>query len=223
MQFTYDEFCGNNILEIKDEVYNYLIKARRHKIGDEIYFRNLKDENIYLYKLDFIDKKKALLNLISSEEKVLQNKKQLHLGWCVVDPKTIEKYITSLNEMGVDKITFIYADYSQKNFKINIEKLEKILINSSSQCGRSNIIKLEISKSLDEFIKMNPNSYFLDFSSTTVDEKRDDIKTIIIGCEGGFSKNEREKFDKDFVVGFDSNLILRSETAIISVASKIIL
>lgn len=223
MQFTYDEFCGNNILEIKDEVYNYLIKARRHKIGDEIYFRNLKDENIYLYKLDFIDKKKALLNLISSEEKVLQNKKQLHLGWCVVDPKTIEKYITSLNEMGVDKITFIYADYSQKNFKINIEKLEKILINSSSQCGRSNIIKLEISKSLDEFIKMNPNSYFLDFSSTTVDEKRDHIKTIIIGCEGGFSKNEREKFDKDFVVGFDSNLILRSETAIISVASKIIL
>ena len=70
---------------------------------------------------------------------------------------------------------------------------------------------------------MNPNSYFLDFSSTTVDEKRDDSKTIIIGCEGGFSKNEREKFDKDFVVGFDSNLILRSETAIISVASKIIL
>ena len=33
----------------------------------------------------------------------------------------------------------------------------------------------------------------------------------------------KEKFDKDFVVGFDSNLILRSETAIISVASKIIL
>ena len=25
MQFTYDEFCGSEILEIKDEVYNYLI------------------------------------------------------------------------------------------------------------------------------------------------------------------------------------------------------
>ena len=52
MQFTYDEFCGTNILEIKDEVYNYLIKARRHKIDDEIYFRNLKDNNIYLYRID---------------------------------------------------------------------------------------------------------------------------------------------------------------------------
>ncbi|MEZ4692820.1 MAG: RNA methyltransferase PUA domain-containing protein [Aliarcobacter sp.] len=58
MQFTYDEFCGENILEIKDDVYNYLIKARRHKIDDEIYFRNLKDENLYLYKIILIDKKR---------------------------------------------------------------------------------------------------------------------------------------------------------------------
>lgn len=223
MQFTYDEFCGTNILEIKDEVYNYLIKARRHKIGDEIYFRNLKDENIYLYKLDFIDKKKATLNLIFSEKKILVNEKKLHLGWCVVDPKTIEKFIPSLNEMGVDKISFIYSDFSQKNFKINIEKLDKILISSSSQCGRSDIIKLDIFKNLDDFMKKNRDVYFLDFSTTTIDEKRDDIKTLVIGCEGGFSQKEREKFDKNYIVGFSSNLILRSETAIISAGSKIIL
>lgn len=223
MQFTYDEFCGNEILEIKDEVYNYLIKARRHKISDEIYFRNLKDENIYLYKLGLIDKKKAVLNLISSEKKVLGNDKKLHLGWCVVDPKTIEKYIPSLNEMGVDKITFIYSDYSQKNFKINIEKLEKILINSSSQCGRSDIIKLDISKNLEEFAKNHIDAYFLDFSTTSIDEKKDNIKTLVIGCEGGFSQKEREKFNENLVVGFESNLILRSETAIIAASSKIIL
>ena len=223
MQFTYEEFCGRDILEIKDEVYNYLIKARRHKIDDEIYFRNLKDNNIYLYKINLIDKKKAILNLISAEEKILLNDKKLHLGWCVVDPKTVEKFITSLNEMGVDKITFIYADYSQKNFKINIDKLEKILINSSTQCGRSDIIKFEISKNLEDFIKENSDVYFLDFSTICIDNKKDEIKTLVIGCEGGFSKNEREIFNKDFVVGFNSNLILRSETAIIAASSKIII
>jgi 16S rRNA (uracil1498-N3)-methyltransferase len=223
MQFTYDEFCGGNILEIKDEIYNYIIKARRHKIDDEIYFRNLKDNNIYLYRVNNIDKKKALLDLISSEEKVLLNEKSLHLGWCIVDPKTIEKYITSLNEMGVDKITFIYSDYSQKNFKINIEKLEKILINSSCQCGRSNIIKLDICKNVETFIKENNDTYFLDFSEISIDNKKDEIKTLIIGCEGGFSNKERETFNKDNIVGFNSNLILRSETAIISAASKILL
>ena len=223
MQFTYDEFCGGNILEIKDEIYNYLIKARRHKIDDEIYFRNLKDNNLYLYKLNDIDRKKATLDLISSEEKTLLNEKSLHLGWCVVDPKTIEKYIASLNEMGVDKITFIYSDYSQKNFKVNIEKLEKILINSSCQCGRSNIIKLDVCKNIDTFIKENDNTFFLDFSSVSIDKKCDEIKTLVIGCEGGFSNKERETFNKDNIVGFNSNLILRSETAIISAASKILL
>lgn len=223
MQFTYDEFCGTDIFEIKDEVYNYLLKARRHKIDDEIYFRNLKDENLYLYKINFIDKKRAILNLISSEKKILLNDKKLHLGWCVIDPKTIEKYIPSLNEMGIDKITFIYSDFSQKNFKINIEKLEKILINSSCQCGRSNIIKLDICKNLDTFIKQNDDTYFLDFSQICIDDKKDEIKTLVIGCEGGFSAKERNTFNKENIIGFNSGLILRSETAIISAGSKIVL
>lgn len=223
MQFTYDEFCGTDIFEIKDEVYNYLLKARRHKIDDEIYFRNLKDENLYLYKINFIDKKRAILNLISSEKKILLNDKKLHLGWCVIDPKTIEKYIPSLNEMGIDKITFIYSDFSQKNFKINIEKLEKILINSSCQCGRSNIIKLDVCKNLDTFIKQNDDTYFLDFSQICIDDKKDEIKTLVIGCEGGFSAKERNAFNKENIIGFNSGLILRSETAIISAGSKIVL
>ncbi|MDZ7817834.1 MAG: 16S rRNA (uracil(1498)-N(3))-methyltransferase [Aliarcobacter sp.] len=223
MQFTYDEFCGAETFEIKDEVYNYLLKARRHKIDDEIYFRNLKDDNLYLYKINFIDKKRAILNLVSRENSVLLNDKKLHLGWCVVDPKTIEKYIPSLNEMGIDKITFIYSEFSQKNFKINIEKLEKILINSSCQCGRSNIIKLDVCKNLNTFIKENANVYFLDFSEISIDDKKDEIKTLIIGCEGGFSANERSFFNKENIVGFNSNLILRSETAIISAGAKIVL
>ena len=223
MQFTFDENCGNETLEIKDEVYNYLIKARRHKIDDEIYFRNLKDSFIYLYKMSFIDKKKALLTLVSKEEKIVENQNKLHVGWCVVDPKTIYENIASLNELGVDKITFVYSDFSQKNFKINFEKLEKILINSSSQCGRSSIIKLDIYKNIDTFIKDNPDTYFLDFSQTSIDSKVLDIKTLMIGTEGGFSKRERELFNKNFVVGFSSNLILKSQTAIISATSKIIL
>lgn len=223
MQFTFDINCGSEFLEIKDDTYKYLIKARRHKVNDEIYFRNLKDDLIYLYKLNSVDRKSASFNLISQEEKIIINDNKLHLVWCLVDPKTVEKYLASLNELGVDKITFVYCEYSQKNFKINFEKLEKILINSSSQCGRSNIIKLETVNSLEEFLKVNENIYFLDFSETSIDDKKIDIKTLVIGCEGGFSNEERLNFDKDKIVGFKSNIILRSETAILSAASKILI
>ncbi|MDX4035451.1 16S rRNA (uracil(1498)-N(3))-methyltransferase [Aliarcobacter skirrowii] len=223
MQFVYDKSSKNEILELVDENYNYIIKARRHKIDDEIYFRNLEDDFIYLYKIVEINKKSATLTLVNSEKKVIENSRKLHLVWCVVDPKIVEKSISSLNEIGVDKITFVYSDFSQKNFKINIEKLNKILINSSSQCGRSSIIKLEISKTLDSFLTQNPKSYILDFSNNFIDDKKDEIDTLVIGCEGGFSKREKGNFNKDFVVGFNSNLILRSETAIVSATSKILL
>jgi 16S rRNA (uracil1498-N3)-methyltransferase len=223
MQFIYDKNAKNELLKIEDENYNYIVKARRHKLDDILDFRNLEDDFLYSYKISQIDKKSLFLNLLKKEEKIIENSKKIHLAWCVVDPKTIYENIASLNELGVDKITFVYSDFSQKNFKINFEKLEKILINSSSQCGRSSIIKLDICKNIDTFITDNPDTYFLDFSQTSIDSKVLDIKTLMIGTEGGFSKRERELFNKNFIVGFSSNLILKSQTAIISATSKIIL
>ena len=223
MQFIYDKNAKNELLKIEDENYNYIVKARRHKLDDILDFRNLEDDFLYSYKISQIDKKSLFLNLLKKEEKIIENSKKIHLAWCVVDPKTIYENIASLNELGVDKITFVYSDFSQKNFKINFQKLEKILINSSSQCGRSSIIKLDIYKNIDTFIKDNPDTYFLDFSQTSIDSKVLDIKTLMIGTEGGFSKRERELFNKNFIVGFSSNLILKSQTAIISATSKIIL
>ena len=223
MQFIYDKNAKNELLKIEDENYNYIVKARRHKLDDILDFRNLEDDFLYSYKISQIDKKSLFLNLLKKEEKIIENSKKIHLAWCVVDPKTIYENIASLNELGVYKITFVYSDFSQKNFKINFEKLEKILINSSSQCGRSSIIKLDIYKNIDTFIADNPDTYFLDFSQTSIDSKVLDIKTLMIGTEGGFSKRERELFNKNFIVGFSSNLILKSQTAIISATSKIIL
>ena len=223
MQFIYDKNAKNELLKIEDENYNYIVKARRHKLDDILDFRNLEDDFLYSYKISQIDKKSLFLNLLKKEEKIIENSKKIHLAWCIVDPKTIYENIASLNELGVDKITFVYSDFSEKNFKINFEKLEKILINSSSQCGRSSIIKLDIYKNIDTFIKDNPDTYFLDFSQTSIDSKVLDIKTLMIGTEGGFSKRERELFNKNFIVGFSSNLILKSQTAIISATSKIIL
>lgn len=131
MQFIYDKNAKNELLKIEDENYNYIVKARRHKLDDILDFRNLEDDFLYSYKISQIDKKSLFLNLLKKEEKIIENSKKIHLAWCVVDPKTIYENIASLNELGVDKITFVYSDFSQKNFKINFEKLEKILINSS--------------------------------------------------------------------------------------------
>ena len=218
MQFVYHEQCSENSLILEGENHKYLFKVRRHKIGDIIAFRNLKDAKLYEYSVESIDRRQAILTLKNAYEKIVESDKKLRIIWSVVDPKTIEKQLSYLNEMGVDKISFYYADYSQKQFKLNFEKYEKILINSSQQCGRSSIMQLE----LIEDIGSLQNCYMLNFSDKMIDEV-DDIQTIIIGCEGGFSNNEVEQFAQDKIVGLKSNLILRSETAITAVATKILL
>ena len=221
MQFVYHEQSGESVLHIEDELYKYLIKVRRHTLQESIFFRNLKENNLYEYKIESISKKSALLHLVHQETQRKENDQNIHLAWCVVDTKTIEKELPSLNELGVKKISFVYADYSQKNFKLNFEKYTKILINSCQQCGRSSLIEFEVFKSVDEFLKTYPKSFMFNFSSTYL-EANLGIQTIIIGCEGGFSKREVELFDASKIVGVKSNLILRSETAVTVVASKLL-
>ncbi|MEA3354327.1 MAG: 16S rRNA (uracil(1498)-N(3))-methyltransferase [Campylobacterota bacterium] len=222
MQFTYHEDAGNNTLTIEAELHKYLFKVRRHGTEDDLYFRNLNDKNIYRYKVQNIDRRKTTLTLLDYEEKIIEPKKYLHIGWCVIDPKTVERYIASLNEIGVSKITFIYCQYSQKKYKLNFEKLQTLLINSSSQCGRSDIIDIDSCDSFELFLEQNPQSYMFNFSKTNIKEKESDIDTIIIGCEGGFSDQEINRFDQEKIVGIDSPIILRSETAVVSAASHII-
>lgn len=221
MQFIFHTDAKNETLIIEAELHKYIFKVRRHDIEKELYFRNLKDKNIYKYKVLSIDRRKTTLGLISSKELIIEPSKKLHIGWCIIDFKSIEKNIASLNELGVTKITFIDCEYSQK-YKINYEKLNKLLINSSQQSGRSNIIELDSCNSLDDFLKENENSYMFNFSKNSIDDKKDNIDTIILGCEGGFSNNEIEKFEQNKIVGIDSNIILRSETAAITIASKIL-
>jgi len=221
MQFTYSIDASKPFITIEAELHKYLFKVRRHNIEDDLYFRNLEDKNLYRYKIDTIDRRKTLLKLLDYEEKIIEPKKNLHIGWCVIDPKSVEKYIASLNEIGVTKITFIFCQYSQKQYKINFEKLEKLLRNSSGQCGRSSIVTLETCESLDQFLEKYPNTYMFNFSQNNINEKKNDIKTIILGCEGGFSKDEIAKFQQDKIVGIDSNIILRSQTAVVCLASVI--
>jgi 16S rRNA (uracil1498-N3)-methyltransferase len=223
MQFTYHQNSGEDILKIEGELHKYLFKVRRHNKEKELFFRNLNDNNLYQYEVIDIGKRDSSLKLISSEEKIVEANKKLHIGWCKIDFKSIEKMIASLNEMGVDKITFIECEYSQRNDKINYDKLQRLLINSSQQCGRSSIIKIDTCESFDKFIDAYPDSYMFNFSQNHINNKKDDIKTIIIGCEGGFSTSEVEGFSQEKIVGIDSNLILRSESAASVVASKILL
>jgi 16S rRNA (uracil1498-N3)-methyltransferase len=222
MQYLYHKEASVSSLILKGDEHRYIFKVRRHREGETIALRNLSDGFIYFYKINSLDKKEAHLFLEKSELLEVVAKRKLHIGWCVIDPKSVEKVLPTLNEMGVDSITFIYCERSQKSFKPDFKRLEKILLNSSQQSGRSSMMKLTIGSNLNDFLEENSDAVMLNFSEHTLNEESA-VETFVIGCEGGFTADEVALFKLKNIMGLDTPLILKSESAVCAVASKLLL
>ncbi len=218
MQFLYYPETSNYIT-LKGNEHKYLFKVRRTKKDELIHIRNLKDDFLYFYKIENINKKEANLKLI--EKKLKPNKPHtfIHLGWCIIEPKNIEKTLPGLNEIGVGKISFIYCDFSQRNFKLKLDRINTILINSCQQCGRSDLMEIEILSSSMDFFEKYPEFIALDFNGEKIECKNYN-KPFLIGPEGGFSEREKEHFKKIVKL---KGFILRSQNATLALASKLLL
>ncbi|ATB68324.1 ribosomal RNA small subunit methyltransferase E [Sulfurospirillum diekertiae] len=221
MQFVYHPNAGVQTLSVDIREYEHIFKVRRMSVGEKLQWRNLKDVFLYEYEISTIGKKEAELDLIDKKEGPLLPSKILHVGWSIIDPKIIEKTLPMLNELGVSKISFVYAEFSQKSHKLDLERMKRILINSSQQCGRSLLMQIEVFPTLQDYIVAYPKSYILDFSETKLNET-EKISSILIGPEGGLSQKERMLLQNQSIVGLTCNTILRSETAVVAAASKIL-
>ena len=223
MIYVLNDDASKQTLKIKGELFKYLVKVRRHCVGDEIAFRNKDDiKQLHLYKITKLDGRNLELELVSSTTLEVKSSKNLHIGWCKIDHKSVEKVLASLNEIGVDKITFIDCDRSQKNFKIDYKRFERILEASMQQCGRTSMMEFDSCKNIQEFIAKYPDTKVFDFCDNSLD-KADDYKSILIGCEGGFSSLEKDFLKTQEVFRLNNPMVMRSESAVMAVASKILL
>ena len=222
MSFFYESNAGTLSLKIEGPPFEYIFKVRRTKVEETLEFRNLHDDNLYTYQTQYIEKKSATLKLVSTIEKPSRGR-GTHLAWCVVDPKTVEKALPHLNELGVSKIDFIYSKRSQRNFIIRPERFESIIVSSSQQCGRSDMMNFEVFDSIDAWIKNQKNFFVLDFGGEVL-PKSIDNETCLIGPEGGFDEAEKALIAKNTkkIYALDTNLTLKSETACITIASRFV-
>jgi len=223
LRFIFDDDAGREQLTLKGASFKYIIKVRRHQVGDELGFRTTAEsKTLYRYRVENIDGRSAQLSLMTQKVEEVKASKTLHIGWCVVDGKSVEKVLPLLNELGVSKITFIYCDRSQKNFKPDIKRYERILESSMQQCGRSEMMQFSEMKNIEAFVTENPQTVVFDFCDEVL-EDGEGVDTVLIGSEGGFSENERELLSSQRMVRLNTPMILRSETAVTAIASKVLL
>lgn len=219
VKFILSADAGKPQLCLSGDDYKYIIKVRRHEVGDVLAFRNRASlTREYRYILENIDGRNAVFVLESECDAPCESTKKLHIGWCIIDPKTVEKVLPMLTEMGVWKITFIGCHRSQRNFRFDHERFERIMESSIMQCGRTSLIELRESPSLKEFLQEHPDSVILDFGGEELD-RAEEYETVVIGCEGGFHESERSLFINHRVRHFGSPMILRSESAAVAVSA----
>lgn len=223
MIYILNDDAGSENFSIRGEQHRYLVKARRHNEGDIIHFRNTKDmKTLYEYEVSEVDARYISFKLNSASLSEVKVAHPLHIAWCVVDTHSIEKVLASLNEIGVERVSFIYCDRSQRKIKLDFKRFTRIVEASMQQCGRTNLMEFESFKSIKHFLMEYKDVKVLDFCDNVLGRDAK-FKRVLIGCEGGFSQDEKEFLKSQEVFRLDTPMVLRSESAVMAVASKILL
>ncbi|SQE23603.1 16S ribosomal RNA methyltransferase RsmE [Campylobacter jejuni subsp. doylei] len=218
MQFLYNKQAGEEFIQLQGENFNHL-KARRVRENSQINLRNLQDNFLYSYTITDLTRNSCTLKFLN---KKLQNIEQskLNLALAIIDIKILEKTLPFLNELGVKKLHLVFTNFSQRNFKIDLERFEKIIISSCEQCGRNTKMDLIIHQSTQEFVQKFPDAIMVDFQGEQ-QSHFNEKELYFIGPEGGFNNDEKLLFNRK--ISLKSSNILKSQTAIIAIASKILL
>jgi len=155
-----------------------------------------------------------------------ENLKELWLAFSPIKSNYFNFMMQKATELGVTKFLPIIFDRTIVR-KINKERLEKVIIEAAEQSNRINVPKIEEPQKLKNFLSNDMDLIFTDLntSNTKIDLKKLSTKPkcVIIGPEGDFSEEEREKilkFKGVQPIKINEN-ILRSETAVISALSII--
>ena len=212
----------NMIEKLDKSQSHYLTKVMRVKKNEffSLFNKNGEWEAKILEISNNIVKFKTIKQLRQKE-----NTKELWLAFSPIKSNYQNFMIQKATELGVTKFLPIIF-YRSVVRKINKERLEKIVIESSEQSNRINVPIIEDAQGLKSFLNTNLiDLIFTDLNSNSqkIDKSKLTNKPIciIIGPEGDFSETERVEilnFKGVQPIKINEN-ILRSETAAISAIS----
>ncbi len=161
----------------------------------------------------------------------------IQIAQALLPSSKIELIIEKANELGVHTLYLFPSKFSNISIDSVVKKIQRfdnIIISSSEQCQRNSLLNIEIFKSWGDLIQKIKFLYNDVLKIYANPEAKNNICSIgvnnyknffiIIGSEGGFSKQEHydliENQCKEINLG---KRILKAETASISIASFITL
>ena len=224
IRLFYDKSLSINFSSKLDKSQShYIYKVMRVGIGQTFSLFNkngeweAKIENYKDQAVDFLVIKKIRSN---------ENNKEIWLAFSPIKLNYLNLMIQKATELGVTKLIPILTERTIVR-KINLARINKIVIEAAEQSNRLDIPKIEKLTKFKNFLKENKNTniIFGDLNTNNVkfDFKDEKPVCVLIGPEGDFTEDERGMIlnQKNITPIKINENILRSETAAISMLSLI--
>ena len=221
--FFKESLSLNLISKLDKSQSHYLYKVMRITIGQNFSLFNQSGE--WEAKIKKINKG-IIEFLVVKKLRSANDEREIWLAFAPIKLNNLNLIIQKSTELGVTKFIPVLTERTIVR-KLNEKRINKIIIEASEQCNRLKIPILDKITKLDDFLRKNQNINIvfgdLNTDCTKIKINNKDPICILIGPEGDFSMNEREKILKLKNINslkINEN-ILRSETAAISMISII--
>lgn len=195
-------------------------KVLRFEVGREVVLFNDQLEE-RLYRIDRYGDNAVKLVLLTEREPVVP-KRDVYLCFSLLKKDKNEWVLQKGTELGVRHFIPLISDRTEKT-GFDIERAEKIVIEASEQCGRTDIPRVREPLSVESLIKElhgKAELFVAEQGSPQVSNSNYQISqplAVLIGPEGGWTDEEKKLFvDNDIKHLALSDLTLRAETAAIT-------
>ena len=193
----------------------HLSRVRRCKIGDEIVAFN-GDGYDYNLKIQEVTKDKVVAKILNKTENRASGENNITVYLSMLKNDALTTAIDNLAELNVKHVKLFKSDFSIAQIDDKkLEKLNNISIQASKQSERADIMEISIieKSKIKQDIAKYANKFFAYEDSTTKVQPFTGDFAVIIGPEGGFSKDENEYFSSFCKNISLSKTILRAEVA----------
>ncbi len=216
-----EQIVADKIVLMEDDLF-HIFKVMRMKENDQIICANYESKIKYLCFID-ANKNIVILNEITNDNELSH---QIVLAFALVSNDKFEFVVQKACELGVSKLIPFISQHSQvkyddKKLSKKLVRWQKIIKEATEQAKRNVLMEIvepvKLTSLIDYDIKQKIIAYENEENKRLSDVYQKDDVLIVIGSEGGFSKNEVDHLNNH---GFTSislgKSILRCETAAVA-------
>ena len=230
MQRYFTSFKDEKNITISNDDIFHIVKVMRMKINDQFEINN--DGDIYLAQINSLAP--FSFKIIKKIDENHELKTKITLLYCLPKGDKIDLVLQKATELGVKQIVLVnssrcIAKINNENKKKKLARFNKIIKEATEQCKRNNLPALKDVIKFNEISNYQSDLNLIAYENSKMSnqELKDLLRnfkgntvTILIGAEGGFSKEEVEYALKNNFISISlGNRILRSETSVFNLLS----